>query len=347
MRDFTPSALHASRQADAQSLDRVLPSHAFSERVRSTLYKYALIRNSWGTTNIDAGPIDLERVAALYDAHATGTTVGRILPSEVEVLNYFRLVDDVPREAFTIGLDDIRRLHRDYFRDVPLQNDAVPGQFKRVPNVVVGRWGTVHTTAPDAVERELHALLDWLGGPGSTLPTVVRASLFFHQFERIHPFADGNGRLGRLATLWVLGSGGLPGIRLCPIDDAINEDQEAYYEALSAADAGRIGFWVDYFTARVIDGYHRAHLIAQRLQRIPPGLPDESTRALEWLYVHKVWSFGVPDLRSLFLGVPERTFFRRLRELEEIGFIRRRGASRARTYDVVSLHEIEGRPAPP
>lgn len=348
MEPFEPRQVHRERQAEAERLDKLLPSDAFSERVRRTLYAYALIRNSWGSTNIDAGPVELERVAALYEAYRGGITpTGRILPTETEVLNYFALVDGLPTQRFDVSLDDLLALHRDYFRDVHLQNKAAAGQFKKAPNVVYGPFGVLETTPPDRVERDLQSLLDWLNGPSWAQPTIVRAAQFFLRFQKIHPFGDGNGRLGRLATLWVLGTGGLPGVRYCPIDDAINEDREPYYASLSAADHGNLWVWVDYFTARIADGYHRAHLLAQRLQRIPTGVPDESQRLLEWLYVHKVWTFRPADTKAIFLATPRKTVRRRLQELERLGYIRGSGAGEGRRYDVVSLHEIEGRPAPP
>lgn len=341
MDPFTPNDHHRNRQQEAELLDHEIPSAAFSEAVRRSLYKYALIRNSWGTTNIDAGPIELDRVAQLYNAYAQGIAPpGRILPTEMEVVNYFQLVDTLPTEPFAVSVEEIRRLHRAYFRDVPLQNQAKPGQWKTADNEVAGPWGVLKTTPKEKVQEDLRTLIDWLNGPAQDLPTLVRGALFFHEFERIHPFGDGNGRAGRLSTVLVLSVGGLPNIRYCPIDDAINEEREEYYRTLSWADHGKKDEWVNYFVAQVVSGFRRSHLLGEQLQSVPTSLGEDSRRFVEHLYIHKVRSFTPADAKGFFLTVPRRTLVRRFAELEGLGLIK--GASRGagRRYEVASLFEL-------
>lgn len=338
MRTVEVTPFLEERQRKAHELDATLPSDRFSQRVRQTLYKYALIRNSWGTTNIDAGPIELSRVEELYEAYRAGAVrPGRVLPTEVEVLNYFGLVDDLPSGASSVSKDDLRELHRDYFARVPLQNDGKPGQWKVHDNVV----GALRTTPKERVQEHLDALLTWLNGPGQDLPVLVRAAVFFHEFERIHPFDDGNGRLGRLATLIVLSIGGLPNVRYCPIDDAINEDREGYYRELELADRGQPEHWVGYFASTVVQGYTRGHVLAERLQRIPPDLEEGGQQLLEWVYVHRIASFRFRDARVFFPGASDRTIQRRLAKLEEIGLASRSGRGEGTRYAVASLHDVK------
>lgn len=341
---FKPTPVHLERQAQAEDADRRIPSAAFSDDVRHSLYKYALIRNSWGTTNIDAGPIDLERVTQLYEAYDQGRPPpGKVLPTEIEVVNYFRLVDDLPTEPVALSRDDIRLLHQDYFREVPLQNDAKPGHWKTVDNEVVGPWGILKTTPKERVEEELATLLQCFHREATDLPVLVRAALFFHEFQRIHPFGDGNGRVGRLATLQALSAGGLPNIRYCPIDDAINEEREEYYRTLSSADHGNREPWVNFFTSQVVSGFRRSHLLGRRLQRIPSDVGQRSRRFLEHLYIHKVNEFRPADARRFFVGTPRRTFARRLAKLEELRLVRGTGRGAGRRYEVASLVDVEQR----
>ena len=336
---FVPSAFHHETEAQVRTLDRLLPSDAFTTSVRQSLYRFALIRNSWGTTNIDAGPIDLARVTQLYESYRRGaTTAGRILPTEREVINYFRLVDDLPTEPFPVSVEDVRLLHQDYFRDVPLQNDARPGRWKERNNVVATPWRVLATTPKEDVERALEDLLSWYHG--SPLPLVARVGIFFHEFQRIHPFGDGNGRVGRLAALFLLSSGGLEAIRYCPVDDAIHDDREEYYLALARADEGDLDDWVGWFGAQIRSGYQRAALLARKLQRIPPRVPEESRRLLEWLHVHKVATFQLAEARDFYLGESQRTVIRRLQQLAALGFLEHQGVGRGGRYVVRSLHDV-------
>lgn len=339
---YEPTPWNLKRQGQADELNHSLPSDAFREEVRRRVYRYALIRNSWGTTNIDAGPVDLERVQELYEAHERGfAPSGEILPTEREVLNYFDLVDELPEAPTPLDLDAVLDYHQRYFRDVPLQNDAKRGAWKQFDNVVTGPYGTLRTVPKEETEEAVRDLLEWLEGEGSDLPTLVRASLFFHRFQRIHPFGDGNGRIGRFLTLYVLSAGGLGAIRYCPIDDAINEDRQEYYRTLHAADQGDLEQWVNYFTGQVVTGYRRAHILARRLQHIPPSVPEASRKLLEWCYIHRVTEFRPKETKRFYLTDSRHTRGRRLKELEDLGLIQGRGRGAGRKYEVMSLHAVE------
>lgn len=298
----------------------------------------------WGTTNIDAGPIELARVEELYEAYKRGVTgTNKILPSEREVVNYFRLVEDLPTSDFDASPEDIRLLHQEYFRDVPLHNEARPGHWKERDNVVATPWRTLTTTPKERVEQELGELLAWYNETRGDLPLVTRVAIFFHGFQRIHPFGDGNGRVGRLAALTLLSAGGLEAVRYAPVDDAINEDRNEYYLALARGDEGDLEYWADYFGAQLRSGYQRAHALAQRLRRIPPKVPAASRRLLEHAYIHRVASFRLGDVRDLFLSESKRTVIRRLAELEGLGFLAREGTGAGSRYLVASLRDAKTR----
>lgn len=339
---FEPSAFQRATQAQIEELDGLLPSDAFTTEVRRTVCRYALIRNSWGTTNIDAGPIELARVEELYEAFRRGVTgTNKILPSEREVINYFGLVEDLPTGDFDVSAEDVRLLHQDYFRDVPLHNDARPGHWKEQNNVVATPWRTLQTSPKERVEQDLTELLEWYNKTRAELPLVVRVAVFFHGFQRIHPFGDGNGRVGRLAALTLLSAGGLEAVRYAPVDDAINEDRNEYYLALARGDEGDLEYWANYFGAQLRSGYQRAHVLAQRLQRVPPKVPESSRRLLAHVYVHRVGTFRLGDVRDLFLDDSRRTVIRRLAELEALGFLKREGVGAGSRYSVTSLHEVK------
>lgn len=338
---YPVTPFHEEVQERLHRLDASLPGDVFSADVRRSLYKFALIRNSWGTTNIDAGPISVERVQDLYESYRHGVTKGgKILPTEREVINYFELVDDLPREPFPISLDDVQDLHRVYFRDVKLENHAKPGQWKTQDVVIEGPYGIVKTTPKEQCVDALREALEWSNGPGQSLPVYVRTAILFHRFQSIHPFADGNGRVGRLLALTALSSGGLDSIRYCPIDDEINLHRHEYYAALNAADLGNLERWVSYLGAELLNGYQRAIKLGERLQRVPPSLPQESRNLLEYLYIHRITSFKVGDVANFYLGAHKNTITRRLRELADLRLIQGEGRGAGRVYKVATLHEI-------
>jgi len=107
------------------------------------------------------------------------------------------------------------------------------GDYKREPNCVVVGGKEILYSLPQETPAEMHKLLTWYrkNRTGAELHPVAVAALFHHQFTRIHPFDDGNGRLGRLLLNFVLMEH-----NYVPVVLSVNE-REAYISALRSADA--------------------------------------------------------------------------------------------------------------
>jgi Fic family protein len=100
----------------------------------------------------------------------------------------------------------------------------------------------------DRLKAELQALLDWMKAP-STLPPILRAAMAHYQFETLHPFGDGNGRIGRLMiVLQLLADGSLlthPAITVSPWFLRRREQYQNHLLQLSVA--GDWGPWIKFF----------------------------------------------------------------------------------------------------
>lgn len=88
--------------------------------------------------------------------------------------------------------------------------------------------------APPAnqINRLMFDLLDWLND--SDVHPLIQSSVFHYEFEFIHPFADGNGRIGRLWQTLIL-SRWNPIFVNIPVESLIYQNQKAYYQALQAS----------------------------------------------------------------------------------------------------------------
>ncbi|MDE2868554.1 MAG: Fic family protein [Chloroflexota bacterium] len=126
-----------------------------------------------------------------------------------------------------------------------------PGEFRRSQNWIGGtRPGNArfvpppHTAVPDcmtALERFLHAEEDGL-------PLLVRAGLAHVQFETIHPFLDGNGRVGRLLITFLLHHGGVLREPLLYLSLYFKQHRAAYYDLLNRVrHEGDWEAWLEFF----------------------------------------------------------------------------------------------------
>lgn len=118
---------------------------------------------------------------------------------------------------------------------------------------------------PDAVPAALSALEQWLYAD-DPLPPLVRAGLAHAQFETIHPFLDGNGRIGRLLIALLLEHWGLLPFPLLYLSLALKRRQQEYYRSLSAVRLeGDWEGWTAYFLQCVREAADDGVATAQRL----------------------------------------------------------------------------------
>ncbi|MEX1364922.1 MAG: Fic family protein [Nannocystaceae bacterium] len=156
-------------------------------------------------------------------------------------------LEDVVRNEETLRESDLRALHKvvlvEPYDMMAVAPDGSPtkrrihlGSYKSGPNSVQTSTGEVHHFAsPEETPALMGDLMKWLYDDGNTLHPVERAVSFHHRFVAIHPFDDGNGRMGRLLMNLLLMQGGYPPAVIR------NEKRGEYYAALAQADDGRLG----------------------------------------------------------------------------------------------------------
>jgi len=122
----------------------------------------------------------------------------------------------------------------------------------------------IHYIAPprDRLDRELHRFLAWFNAPPARLDGLLRAGLAHAWFELIHPFDDGNGRVGRALLDRALAQDERRSVRLYSLSARFMAARDAYYAALEQASRGSLDVthWLAWFlvnfTAAVRDSRH-------------------------------------------------------------------------------------------
>lgn len=330
---YEPSAALTDDIRQVERLDAQLAVQPMDAAAERRLWRESLARNAYATASIEGNPLSLADVESLLDRAPTPASIEE--PDEREIINFAGIMSTIRTRDFPRTLADLNRLHAELFAGVL----ARPGRLKVVPNYVgsrtTGRIAFV-PTPPTAVPFELARALDWYHG-ASDHPLAVIA-VFFHEFQSIHPYPDGNGRLGRLLATMGLVKAGYPAASLAQIDYAINEDREAYYEAL---DAGRGPDWdrtpwIRYHIGVMRLGYQRSVRRALLLQSLPPGLKERQIRIMEWFaritQVEPRRAVKFNDVQAAFPTVPRRTLTYDLRLLADRSLIQRSGELKGTQY---------------
>ena len=127
-----------------------------------------------------------------------------------------------------ISLDLIKKIHHIVF----INSKDFAGEFRKLGQEVVVRTGTgiiIHEGAPSSrVVTLLNELINWYNKYKTEYPGILLAAVVHNQFENIHPFADGNGRVGRILLNNILLKNGLP-----PLNIDLKNQRE-YYNTLQA-----------------------------------------------------------------------------------------------------------------
>jgi Fic family protein len=205
------------------------------------LQKDTRTRNVHASTAIEGNPLTLEQVRALEEGRTLATSGER---AKREVINYFAGLRYVEKHATKkrIGHDNILELHRILAGKVMDQGEA--GRYRTIA-VRVGRY---LPPPPSAGSGLMFELLEWWNKESVKLSPVLSSAILHHQFETIHPFADGNGRTGRALALWELYRRGFDTHHIFSVDEYYWEDRPRYYKELDAVRkaGGDLSGWLEY-----------------------------------------------------------------------------------------------------
>lgn len=247
----------------------------------------------------------------------------------------------------------VRELHEKLMTGVR-GGQAAPGRFRKIQNWI-GNPGCTPATAsfvpppPNEIESCLQAWESFLHE--SELPPLVTIALAHYQLEAIHPFLDGNGRVGRLLiTLFLIERQVLP-TPLLYLSAFFEASRREYYDGLlGISEHGAWHDWLEYFLQGVArmseDALSRASRINEKLSKWQESVSGDSTNTpllvIELLAENPfITAKGVANK----LGVAFTTAQRAINRLEQIGIVKQvNDAKRDRVYCAQALLDILDEP---
>jgi Fic family protein len=252
-----------------------------------------------------------------------------------EVSNYVSAMDHGLRrlrEDFPLSLRLIREIHAILLSKGRGQ-DKDPGEFRRSQNWIGGtRPGNALFVPPPP-----HLVMDCLGALESfihdettDLPLLVKAALVHVQFETIHPFLDGNGRLGRLLITFLMCERGVLREPLLYLSLFFKQNRQTYYDHLQAVrEHGAWEDWVGFFLRGVTETARQGIQTAQNLLRLfgndrarieELGRPAATTLRLHQ-FLQRRGLTTIP-LASRQLGLSQPTITSGIAHLRALGIVR-------------------------
>jgi len=190
-----------------------------------TLRRTNRIQTIYSSLAIEQNTLDIEQVTAVL----SGKRVIAPPKDIAEVKNAYEIYDNMDK-LNPYSIDDLLKTHSVMERG--LLNEA--GEFRSRPVGVADSEGNIlhFGTLPQYVPKLVQELLEWT--EKSEIHLLIKSCVFHYEFELIHPFADGNGRMGRLWHTLLLSKWN-PIFAWLPIESIIHDNQSEYYNAINVS----------------------------------------------------------------------------------------------------------------
>ena len=210
--------------------------------VNPTLRRTNRIRTIHGSLAIEQNTLTLEQVTAILN----GKQVLAPPKDIAEVKNAYEIYERL-EELDPYSVDDLLTAHGIMMRGLVEES----GVFRSRPVGVVDQAGHVlhFGTLPQYVPDLVMELLDW--AKNSDIHMLIRSCVFHYELELIHPFADGNGRIGRLWHTLLLSKWN-PAFAWLPVESIIHDRQQEYYEGINASNnAGESTVFIEFMLSAI------------------------------------------------------------------------------------------------
>jgi len=236
-----------------------------------TLRRTNRIRTIHGSLAIEQNTLSLEQVTAVLNGK-------RVLapPKDIaEVKNAYEIYERLD-ELDPYSVDDLLTAHGIMTRGLVEES----GCFRSRPVGIVDQQGNIlhFGTLPDYVPGLVADLLEWT--KTTDVHMLIRSCVFHYELELIHPFADGNGRVGRLWHTLLLSKWN-PAFAWLPVESMIHANQQEYYNAINASNnAGESTIFIEFMLSII-----KASLIdaIKTSDEMSDGKMDKAT--LRWLQI--------------------------------------------------------------
>ncbi|MCK9162274.1 MAG: Fic family protein [Arcobacter butzleri] len=288
-----------------------------SNMARPLLRKTNRIKILAGTLEIEENFLGEEKITAILDGKRVLATTKEL----AEVNGAIKAYDMIDGFRFD-ELDDLLKAHSILMGDL-LTN---AGRFRNV-NVQVGS----HIAPPPArVESLMRELFDWLELSDEHL--LLKSCIFHYEFEFIHPFSDGNGRIGRLWQSVILNSLN-PIFSYLPVESIVRDYQEEYYEAIeNSSSLGESTPFIEFMLEMILTTMEK-----QAKENVPLNVPKNvPLKRLDKIVdiINKNKDITIDELAKI-LGVSDKTIKRDMAKLKEENKIKRVGSLKSGYWEIV------------
>ena len=325
------SETFARRMHRIRELDQELGRFILKESDYLNLIVDAYSSNIHWSTKIEGNPLPEDEVRRISRVTFSGGRIESPGGPAQEIINHLSFWVFSQFDDDIWNSDIVCNLHNYLLKDTG--NETVLGKYREKDCNVKENGVEVFVACPHQnIKEEMDSLLTWVRTKAPAYEPVVAATIFFHEFESIHPFEDGNGRTGRTLFHLYLMKHGLPNSHLCKMDYEILNQNNLYYELLAYTDEKeKYGPLVDMFSIAVLKSYEKTREQLSKKDLLSSDLDEISRRLIIRARKRGDW-FSLTEATSWVNGVGNQTIRNRLNDLVIFGVLQKRGQTRSCAY---------------
>jgi len=303
---------------EAEALKILFQSFKTLPSIEEKIRRESLLKSSLYSARIEGNPAEYGNIEDVDKLH------------KLEIFNllsaYKYIYSKRVQKHLTINL--IRRIHRMVMKNI----SGVAGTYRGESWAIFNKEGAVVYLPPAhfKVPKLMNDLMSKY--EKSTYHPFVKSAITQFLFEKIHPFADGNGRVGRLVSTYILQNEGYGFRGLVPVEEIIDNRRPDYYQTLEPNNDATL--FIEFMLESFIE---QAKKTAEKLLNVNEEKPEDflSPRRREILEIIKDHPFSSFDLISRrFSKINIKTLHYDLKKLQDKGFIIKIGETRGVTYRI-------------
>ncbi len=304
--------------------------------------KDALVRQVHYGTHIEGNELNLTQAEKVID----GINVVARDRDIQEVLNYRKVMDYIGEKAAN---EPIRESLITYLHELTVAKileEEKTGAYRTTQVVVKNsRTGEVSFTPPppSEVRFQMQELEDFINAFSTQdLHPVLKSGIFHYEFVRIHPFVDGNGRVARALSTFILYKDGYDIRKFFSLEEYFDTEANRYYEALQSVSKNKddLTQWLEYFTeglaielSKIKDKIEKISIdghLREKLGGKPVLLSDRQLKIIE--FIQQVGFLQNQSFATLFPMISEDTILNEIKGLLLAGIIKKQGKTKGAKY---------------
>lgn len=305
---------------------RLLPLLPRSKTAEGNLLRKSLLKSALFSARIEGNPLKLEDI---------GGKIGAKTKEKIEIQNLLTALNFINSKKFPkkISAPLILKLHKIVLRN--LSPNA--GHFRQEPSAIFNqaKIAIYFAPPPARIPGLVTELIHYANRSKDETP--AKSAVFHFAFEKIHPFLDGNGRVGRLLSTAVLKQRGFDIMRFSSLEEFFENNRDEYYRLLGEPKKD-ISEFVEFF----VEGLNlQAQKALEELSTPKKEAPEDfllprRQEILQIIKDHQRVNFDF--LHRRFLSVPKTTLHYDIQSLLKKNFIRKLGTTRGVLYTSLKPH---------